>query len=157
MTEETDASRFPPLEWLVGEWRGYGRFTDRTSYIHKRFSYELGGAVLVERTLDIFPPSELTTDFEIHRDIVHYFRNGEVFEAIGFYVEGHVNLFSVTVAENPSQLTAETYEVRNIPKGMRAKVIYEQDGETGLRGEFLLAAPGESLETVEKLVMQRIS
>jgi hypothetical protein len=28
------AERFAPLDWLVGEWQGYGKFPNRTTYIH---------------------------------------------------------------------------------------------------------------------------
>lgn len=155
MKQETGISRLPELDWLLGEWRRFGQFTDRASHIYKRFSYELTGMILVGRTQGFFPPSEVTIDFEIHQDNVLYFRNGGGLEAIGFYREGYVNLFRVSVTEKPSQLTAESYGVKHAPEGTRAKVIYERDGGSALHGEFLVARPGESLETIEKSVMER--
>ena len=46
------AARFVPLDWLIGEWQGFGQFAERTGYSHKRYEYEVAGTYLVERTLD---------------------------------------------------------------------------------------------------------
>lgn len=151
------ASRYPHLHWLIGEWKGYGQFTDRVTYIHKRFAYELAGMSLVERTMDVFPPAEASTEFELHQDVVHYYRNGDALEAIGFYVEGYVNLFSVSVEMDPLRMVAETYAVKGAPEGMRARITYEQTGENRLRGEFQLAMPEKELETIEILKLERES
>jgi hypothetical protein len=33
--------RFESLAWLEGEWQGYGKFSDRVTYIRKHYSFEL--------------------------------------------------------------------------------------------------------------------
>ncbi len=62
------AARFEAFDWLIGEWQGYGQFADRTGYIHKRYSYDVAGMYFVERTLDMFPPPQPSTEFEVHQD-----------------------------------------------------------------------------------------
>ena len=96
------AVRFEPLDWLIGEWQGYGEFSNRTTYIHKRYSYEVAGVYLVERTLDVFPPPEPSTEFEVHQDFSVFYRDNVTgdFTANGFFVETFVTDAEVRVLED---------------------------------------------------------
>jgi len=156
MTDSTNSARLSEIDWLVGEWRGYGVFSNRTTYIHKSFSYEIGGKFLVEKTIDMFPPDTPSTEFEIHQDQVFYFLNADKLEAVGFYGEGFVNCFNLTVEQSAPKLIAQTYDVKNAPSGIRARITYEQEGDDHLQGIFELAMPGKQFDIVEKLTMERI-
>ncbi len=157
MADKKGAARFPDLAWLIGSWRGYGQFSGRTTYITKQFAYALDGITLVERTLSVFPPAEPDTEYEVHLDEVHYFRSGEDYEAIGFYVEGFVNFFHVSAGRDPLRIEAESYQVKNAPEGLRAKIIYQRQDDGKLTGEFQLAGPQEPLATVEVLQLEKTS
>jgi hypothetical protein len=152
------AERFAALNWLVGEWRGFGKFAKTTSYVHKRFAYDVAGVYLTERTLDVFPPPEPSTDFELHQDLVVYYREGAdgPFRAKGFYVESFVASLNVTIGEGGDSVTLESTQIENAPAGMRTRVTYARQGVDKLQGTFEMAAPGEPYRVVEQLMMQRI-
>ena len=40
--------RFQEIDWLIGEWQGYGVFTDNTTYIHRAYKYDVAGMSLKE-------------------------------------------------------------------------------------------------------------
>jgi len=152
------AERFSELAWLVGEWRGFGKFAKNTNYIHKKFSYDVAGMFLTERTLDMFPPAEPSTDFELHQDLIVYYRVGAdgPFRAKGFYVEPFVASIDVTVGEDGGSVTLESTQIENAPPGMRTRVTYGRQGIDELKGTFEIAAPGEPYRVVEQLTMRRI-
>lgn len=149
--------RFAPLDWLIGEWRGFGLFADDTTYIHKRFAYEVAGRFLVERTLDIFPPERPTTDFELHQDLTVYYRVGEAFRAKGFFVEGFVWNSDVEVRNGGETLVVRTSEVEAAPPGTRARVTLRRTDEDRLEATFEIAWPDAEFETFERLTMRRVS
>lgn len=123
---ERGSERFRPLHWLIGEWQGYGIFSNDTTYIHKRFSYEVGGMFLVERTMDVFPPAEPTTEFQIHQDMSIYYRDGDSYAVKGFFVESFVWSSAVTVSGDT--VVVETRRIENAPSGMRGRVTLVREG-----------------------------
>ena len=152
----TGDQRFGAFAWLAGEWQGYGQMGERVTYIHKAFGYDVGGRDLVERTLDMFPPSKPSTEFELHQDFIVYFRtDAGSYRAKGFFVEGFV--WNSTVTVTPERLVIETESVENAPAGMRARLTYTKDGASGFKGTFELAMPGQDYKLFETLVMRRVS
>lgn len=147
------------LEWLVGEWRGFGSFATRTSYIHVQFYYDLAGAVFVERTLDVFPPQMPSTEYEMHQDFVVYYRleGSHRLRAKGFYVEGFVNSFDVEVSEDGGQMVCDSTVVENGPEGMRARWTIHRETHDLWTGRFELAEPGQEYRLVETQTMERIA
>ena len=153
-----DESRFAPFDWLVGEWRGYGKFSNRTTYIHKTYGYDIGGVYFFERTLDIFPPQELSTEFEIHQDVSYFYRVGAdgEYRAKMFYVEGFVTSAMVKVSDDGSEIVIEATEVENGPSGMRSRITYTRVAPDRFTGLFELAMPGKDYGKVEELTMSRM-
>lgn len=151
-------ARFAPFEWLVGEWRGYGEFSNRTTWIHKRFGYDVGGVYFYERTVDMFPPAELSTDFELHQDVSYFYRVGPSgeYRAKSFYMEGFVTSASVAVNDGGREIVIEATSVENGPPGMRSRITYTREGPDRFRGLFELAMPGKEFGKVEELTMTRV-
>ena len=138
--------------------RGYGRFTQRTAYIHKRFYYDLAGVFLIERTLDIFAPAQPATHYELHQDFTIYYRDDatETYRAKGFFVETSVTSCMVEVLEAGARLVIESTGVENGPAGMRSRIAYARETPDRFTGRFGLAPPGKDFALVEKLVMARL-
>lgn len=152
------AQRFSPMSWLIGEWRGFGKFDKTSNYIHKKFAFDVAGMYLTERTLDIFPPAEPSTAFELHQDLLIYYREGAdgPFRAKGFYVESFVASLNVTVDEGGGSIILESAEIENAPPGMRTRITYKRQSADEFRGTFELAKPGEPYRVIEQLTMRRI-
>jgi len=147
--------RLHELAWLVGEWQGYGEFSDRITYIRKVFAYDVGGVVLSERTVDMFPPARPSTEFEIHQDLVLFYRAGATLRARGFYVESFVTACDVTVGEDAT-IVVETTAVENGPPDLRTRYTITPDGPDRFTAVFEIARPGHDFEAVERLAMRRV-
>lgn len=156
LARAAEAPALAPLHWLLGEWQGVGTFSERSNVINKRFAYELGGAVLVERTLDMFPPTGGEPEFETHQDLVVYHPGGGGLSAKGFYNEGFVNHYAVSVSAAGDTITLETTAVENAPAGMRARIRYWRLTEDRAGGSFELAWPGKDYAPIESLELKRI-
>ncbi len=153
-----EEARFAPIEWLVGEWRGYGQFgSGPTNYIHKTYVYEMGGMFIVGRTTSMFPPEELSTDYEIHQDWVIFYKAGEdVFKAKTFYIESFVTSEKVTVKEDGSVIVMETEQIDNAPPGMKTRMTWTRRSNDRFELHFELAMPGQEYSTAERIQMERI-
>ena len=152
------ADRFEELHWLIGEWQGYGQFTSRTTYIHKEYYYDIAGMFFIERRLDMFPPPEPSTEFEIHQDFTVFYRdtqNGGL-KAKGFYVEGFVWSSNLKVSDDRRTIIIEATEIDNAPEGMRSKITILREGDDDYRAIFELAMPGRDYEELEELLMTRV-
>jgi hypothetical protein len=152
------ADRFDELDWLIGEWQGYGQFTNRTTYIHKQYSYDVAGMFLTERTLDMFTPPELSTEFEIHQDFTVFYRDTGTggIKAKGFYVEGFVWSSDVTVSDNGNTIVIEATEIDCAPDGMRSRITILRESEDEYIAIFELAMPGRDYKELEELTMRRM-
>ncbi len=150
--------RFASLVWLVGEWRGYGRFEERVTYLHRKYSYDLGGMYLVERTVDVFPPPEPSTDFEVHQDFVVYYRDTTTgaLKAKAFFVEAFVTSETVSGGENNKPLVMESTQIENAPPGLRTRFTLTRETDARFKETFEIAKPGKEYELVEELVMERL-
>lgn len=147
--------RLHELAWLVGEWQGYGEFSDRITYIRKVFAYDVGGVVLSERTVDMLPPARPSTEFEIHQDLVLFYRAGETLRARGFYAESFVTACDVSVGEDGT-IVVETTAVENGPPDLRTRYTVTPDSPDRFTAVFEIARPGHDFEPVERLAMRRI-
>ena len=152
------ADRFEELDWLIGEWQGYGRFTDRTTYIHKEYYYDLTGVFIVERTLDVFPPPELSTDFEIHQDFTVFYRDTGTggIKAKGFFVEGFVWSSDVVVSDDGDTVVIQAKEIDCAPEGTRSRITILRESDDKYVAIFELAMPGSDYEELEELTMVRV-
>lgn len=148
-------ARFPGLAWLEGEWRGYGEFTNRTTYIHKTWEFDVAGIFLTERTIDMFPPAEPSTEFEVHQDLTVFYWDGTTLKAKGFYVEGFVwNSLVSTTSEG--HIVIETAEVENGPPGVKARYTIRPDGADAFTATFELAFGDKDYGLMETLTMRRV-
>jgi hypothetical protein len=154
----TGAGRFGPLGWLIGEWKGYGKFEDRVTYIRKHFAYELAGHFLVERTVDMFPPKEPSTEFELHQDFTVYSRENDTgrLRARGFFVESYVTRADVEASEDGSRIVVEALEIENGPPGMRYRFTITRVNDDRFTALFELAMPGREYRPLEQLEMARV-
>ena len=152
------AARFEAFDWLIGEWQGYGQFSDRTGYIHKRYSYDVAGMYFVERTLDMFPPPQPSTEFEVHQDFTVFFRDNltGALSANGYYVESFVTDAAVTVAGGGDTFVVESRTIHNGPPGMRTRFTYTRTGEDDFTLHFELAGPAEEYSEIEVSRFRRI-
>ena len=159
MKDERGAERFQKLAWLVGEWQGYGKFAKQNGYINKQYYYDIAGIFLVERTIDMFPPPELTTDFEIHQDMTIFYVDTatDAIKAKGFFVEQYVTSSTVHVSKDGNSIVVETSEVENGPPGMRTRITYTRQGENEFTGSFEITMPAEDFKVVEELTMSRVT
>ncbi len=152
--------RFAAIDWLIGEWQGYGQFGGGTpNYIHKRYSYEMGGMYILGRTLSMFPPEEVSTDYEIHQDLVIFYRLSESdeYRARAFYVESYVTSEKVTVSEDGTQIVMETEQIENAPAGLRTRMTWTRLPEDRMELHFEIAMPGGEYSTAERIQLKRIS
>ena len=158
LSEARFEARFEAFDWLIGEWQGYGQFADRTGYIHKRYFYDVAGVYLVERTLDMFPPPEPSTQFEVHQDFTVFFRDNVTgaFSASGYYVETFVTDADVVVSEEGNSFVVESRTIHNGPSGMRTRFTYTRTGEDGFTLRFELAGPGEEYAEIESSRFRRV-
>jgi hypothetical protein len=145
------------LAWLEGEWRGYGAFASDTTYIHKRFVRELRGAVLVERTIDMFVPDTASTEYEIHEDLTVYHADGSAIRAKGFFVEGFAWSSTVRVSASGDTLLVETDAVENGPPGSRARVTIVRTGPDAFSSLFELGFGGAPLAPYERSRFTRVA
>ncbi len=150
----TGPERFAPMAWLEGEWQGLGQFPDRRNVAHKIFRYEMAGRYFVEYGRATFPPADDSLEFETHQDMVIYHTSGEGLAAKGFYVEGFVNHYTVSVEGDT--LTLEATAVENAPPGTRARIRYWPIGEDRAGSTFDLAWPGKDWACYEHLELKRI-
>jgi hypothetical protein len=151
--------RFGPLHWLIGEWQGYGKFSDRSTLIHKSFFYDVAGMYLIERTIDMFPPDSLTTEFEVHQDFTVYYRHnrdGSIL-AKGFFVESYVTFATVEIGDDGRIIVVGMHEVENGPPGMRTRYTIRQRGADQFEATFEIAMPGEDYVVSEELLMKRMT
>jgi hypothetical protein len=152
------AERFPELAWLAGEWQGFDRFPERTTYVHQAYSFDLGGMFFVERTLDVFPPPEPSTDFELHQDLTVFYRDaasGEI-RARGFFAEGFVTASAVEARDGGGVIVIESREVDAAPPGLRSRITLTRQSPDRFTGLFELALPGQDFQVMERLEMKRI-
>lgn len=150
------AVRFPELDWLVGQWQGYGEFEDRWTLIRKSWAYEMSGMYLVERTIDMFPPDEPSTEFEIHEDFTVVYRGeGDRLRARGFFVEGFVTEAEVQTSEGGARVVIEMTGVENGPAGMRARYSISRTGPDSFEATFEIAPPGADYTVDETIQMER--
>jgi hypothetical protein len=157
-TESRFEARFQPLDWLIGEWQGYGEFSDRTTYIHKRFSYEVAGVYLVERTVDVFPPPQPSTEFELHQDLSVLYRDNQTgeFTANTFFVETFVTDGAVRIGDDGNSFVVESERIHNGPPGMRTRITYSREGPDQFRLLFEIGMAGEEYRQVEEAHSSRI-
>ncbi len=157
-SESRFSDRFEPFDWLVGEWQGYGEFSDRVTFIHKRFAYEVAGVFFVERTLDMFPPPEPSTEFEVHQDFAVLHRNNQTgeFTATTFFVETYVTTAAVRVLEDGQSFVVESTSIQNAPPGMRTRMTYRKLAPDELGLLFELAPPGQDYAVMEEALFKRI-
>ena len=150
--------RFEALAWLEGEWQGYGKFTERVTYIRKHYSFDVGGIYFVERTLDMFPPVQPTVEFEMHQDLTLFYRTSPepTIRAQGFYVEGFVISSSVRVEDGGSKLTIVSEKIENAPPGLRTRYTMTREGPDKFSGLFEMAMPEKDFAVIERLEMKRI-
>jgi hypothetical protein len=151
-------SRFGPLAWLEGEWTGYGEFPDRTNYIHKTFEHDQAGMFMIERTLAVFPPEELSTDFEAHQDMVVYYLDEPTgtYRAKAFYVEGFVTSFGIDVNEDGSLIVLESTDVEGGPPGMRSRMTISRETDDRYVAVFEIAMPNRDYAVYEEITMERV-
>ncbi len=154
---EPPPSRFEPLAWLEGEWTGYGEFPDRTNYIHKTFAYDQAGTYLIERTLAMFPPEELSADFEAHQDLVVYYLDepSGAYRAKAFYIEGFVTSFGIDVNEDGSLIVLESTDVEGGPPGMRSRMTISRETDDRFLAVFEIAMPDRDYSVYEEITMVR--
>ena len=157
-SESRFSDRFESFDWLIGEWQGYGEFSDRVTFIHKSYAYEVGGVFLVERTLDMFPPPEPSTDFEVHQDLSVLHRDNQTgeFTATTFFVETYVTTAAVRVLEDGQSFVVESTSIQNAPPGMRTRMTYRRLGPDRFALHFELALPGQEYSTMEESRFKRI-
>ena len=148
------AADLSDLAWLEGEWRGYSVMGDESNVNHKAFRLEQAGRYLVERTLSMCPPPEPSTDYETHQDMTVFYAVGGELRAKGFFVEGVVQSSTVTV-EGP-KVTVESLEVEGGPPGMRARLVYERDGEDRFTGTFDVDWSGEGWQCYQTYAFERL-
>ena len=62
---------------------------------------------LIERTIDMFPPDSLTTEFEIHQNFAVYYVDtfSNSIKAKKFFVESYVQSSTVTIHNNAVSYT----------------------------------------------------
>ncbi len=156
--DEIGAGRFGPIAWLEGEWQGYGEFPDRTNYIRTTFDYDLGGMYLVERNVAMFPPEELSTEYEIHQDFSVYYRDSATggFVAKSFYIEGFVTSSTVEVLEDGDVIVIESVSLENGPPGMRSRSTFSRETEDRFSLTFEIATPGKDYSLYEEITMSRV-
>jgi hypothetical protein len=131
-------------------------FSADTTYIHKRFTRELRGTVLVERTVDMFAPAAATTDYEIHEDFTVYHPDGATLQAKGFFVEGFAWRSTVRVSVGGDSIVVETDAVENGPPGSRARITMVRTGPHGFTSLFELAFGDAPLAPYERSVFTRL-
>lgn len=150
--------RFPEVDWLIGEWQGYGVFKNKTTWLHKSWSYDVGGVFLHERTLDIFPPDSLSTEFEIHQDTVMWFRDTGTgaLKSVTFFVEGFVTTATVTVEHGGRRYVVESTHVENAPPGMATRFTVERVGDDEIEETFELKFPEREWFEMERLTLRRV-
>ena len=150
--------RFAPLAWLVGEWQGYGKFGTRMTYAHRKYSYDLEGMYLVERTIDMFPPPEPSTEFEVHQDFVVYYRDTTTggLKAKAFFVEAFVTSETVSGGEGGKPIIAESTEIENGPPGLRTRFTLTRETNDRFKETFEIARPGKEFELAEESFYKRI-
>ncbi|MFC1682962.1 hypothetical protein ACFL0G_01975 [Candidatus Zixiibacteriota bacterium] len=150
--------RFVSMDWLIGEWQGYGQFPKQVNFIQKKYSYDVAGMFFVERTIAMFPPEELSTDYEIHQDFsVVYRDNGTgAFLAKSFYVESFVTSSTVQIEENGNKIVIESENVENGPPGMRSRYSIFREDPNRYTATFEVAWQGKDFSLYEELEMKRV-
>lgn len=144
------------LDWLLGEWQGYGIVGKQYNLIRKTYAYEIGGVFLVERTLSMFPPGKPDTEFEMHQDFLVFHQNVEQLAAKGFYIEGFVSQATVSVAEGGSQILIESTAIENGPPDTRTRYTLNRESTDAFTGQFEIAWPGQDFELSQKITLKRI-
>ncbi len=152
------AARFGELDWLIGEWQGYGVFAEGRNQIHKSYGYEVGGMFLVERTLDMFPTETPSTDYEIHQDFMVVYRDtlGGGLLAKTFFIEAFVASSELTVAEGGDVFVIESTRIENGSPGMRTRYTIRRQWPDDFTGTFELAFDGGEFTVFEELTLRRI-
>lgn len=150
--------RFESLSWLEGEWQGYGKFSDRVTYIRKHYSFDIGGVYFVERTIDMFPPPEPSVEFEMHQDMTLFYRASDdsPVRAKGFFVEGFIISSSVVIKDDGNKVIMTSEEIENAPPGMRTRYTMVRQGADKYVGVFEMAMPDKDFSEVERLELKRI-
>jgi hypothetical protein len=151
-------ARFEEMSWLVGEWQGWGKFPNRVTYIQKQFGFEVGGVFLFERMLDMFPPTEPSTEFEMQQDLSLFYWDTvtSTLRAKGFFVEGFVTSSDVKVEQGGAVIIIENREVENGSKGMRTRYSIKRSDADHFTATFEIAMPGAEYRTIEELQMSRV-
>lgn len=155
----TENDSLAQLDWLLGEWRGYGIVGKDMNTIYKRFYYDLAKVFFVERTTAMFPPSKPTTEYEIHQDLLFYYpdqASGKI-KSKGFYVEGYVSSAIVEIAKNGDVITIESTQIENGPRGMAVRDKIMRQSEDEFKSTFEIARPGMDFKLSQKHTMRRMS
>ena len=149
-------AKLSELDWLLGEWQGYGIVGKQYNLIRKSYAYEVGGTFLVERTLSMFPPGKPDTEFEMHQDFMVLHQNGDQLGAKGFYIEGFVSQSEVNIADGGKQIVIESTTIENGPPGTRTRYTLTRESDDAFKGQFEIAWPGQDFELSQKITMKRI-
>ena len=140
-------------------WQGYGVFTDNTTYIHRAHTYDAADMFLIKRTIDMFPPNSLTTEFGMHQNFAVYyvdtFSNSIKAKKMSWRPMYNLSRLLFTITDIASWWRLPKW--RTAPPETRTRFTIERLNDDRFKETFELAMQSQEYETLEKLVLRRIN
>lgn len=146
------------LQFLIGNWKGYGAGFEQKSEVTQSFQYILQNQFIQSETKSI-ARAEDGTIIEVHEDleIFSYDSKREKVILRGFYSEGYVNVYVMElIAEAENQLVFTSEKTENAGRMMvrqRFAIISENEYELTLD----LAKAGQEFTPCQVIKMKKIA
>ena len=151
-------SLWAPMRFFIGSWSGVGEGQSGTAVCERNYQWALNGNFIQVRSKSAYAPQEKSPQGEIHEEIGYINFNSveNNFMLREFHVEGYVNEYRLeSISPDRKKFTFTSFEIENIPKGWRAREIYEIVSIDEYIETFELAAPGKDFTTYTKSTMRR--
>ncbi len=147
-----------PMTVFLGKWHGTGGGEPGVGKYERSYQYVLEKRFIEVRNKSVYPPTDQTPKGEVHEDIgyISFDRLRQKFVLRQFHVEGFVNQYTLdTVSADRKTMIFVSEAIENIPKGWRAKEIYQIVSANEFIETFELAAPDKPFQVYTKVTLKR--
>ena len=155
-------STWLPLKYFIDKWVGDGGGEPGHGKYERTYQFILNNNFIEIKNKSTYPPTDKNPKGEVHEDIGYFSfdKNIKKFKLRQFHIESFVTeyiLDSISVDSKTLVFTSETLE--NLPKGWKAREIYQLISENELLETFEIAEPDKDFQTysIVKLVRQEIA
>lgn len=137
-------SIWKPLKPFVGNWTGTGGGEPGNAEYQASCEFIFNNNFIEIKNRAVYKPTEKKPKGEVHEDrgLISYDKQRKTFVLRQFHIEGFVNQYVLdSISEDKRTLIFVTESIENVPKGWRAREIFQSIDDNHWRQQFELAEP----------------